>query len=145
MFDLFDMKKTSSNTAVNKHYSAIQTERGSMTTCQRMFIIAAIFILVGAGKTLVWGQESTLKPSVLHIQQTQTTTVPNGTVPTFLATYHVLDGEKSPTNLLALKGTLSMNNNSPNFSQVLWQLVYWKGACPEQRHRFDANCWFSVV
>jgi hypothetical protein len=131
MFDLFDMKKPSSNTAVNKHHSAIKTERGSMTTCQRMFIIAAIFILVSAGKTLVWGQDSTLKPSVLHIEQTQTTSQgsQNG-FPTFLAMYHVLDGAKSPANIMALNGTISLKNYDPTFSEVLWLLVYWQGECP---------------
>jgi hypothetical protein len=44
--------------------------------------------------------------------------------------YHVLDGAQSPANLLSLKGTLSLTNDSPNFSQVLWVLVYWKGECP---------------
>jgi hypothetical protein len=76
-------------------------------------------------------QEVPSKPSVLHIVQTQTTAPPTtGEVPTFLVTYHLLDGATSPANLLALKGTLSMENNSQNFSQVLWGLVYWQGECP---------------
>jgi hypothetical protein len=79
---------------------------------------------------MAWGQDSAGKPSVLHIVQTQTTGVPRKNVPTFLATYRVLDGAKSPMNLLALKGTLSMKNDSQNFSQVLWVLVYWQGECP---------------
>ncbi len=94
-----------------------------------MVVLCAVF-LAGLGMSILQAQDSAIAPSVLHIQQTQTTTVPNGSVPTFLATYHVLDGAKSPANLLALKGTLSMKNDSPNFSQVLWVLVYWKGECP---------------
>jgi len=41
-----------------------------------------------------------------------------------------------------------MNNDSPNFSQVLWVLVYWKGACPE--HDIDLTqiagyLWFDIT
>lgn len=100
-----------------------------MNTYRKMFILAAILMVVGGGRNKLWGQEKAPTSAVLHIQQTQTV-VPINVVPTFLATYHVLDGAKSPANLLALKGTLSMRNDSQNFSQVLWVLVYWKGECP---------------
>ncbi len=93
-------------------------------------VFCALFIFVCLGMSDLQAQESAATPSVLHIQQTQTTSPPNGSVPTFLVTYRVLGGAKSAANLLALKGTLSMNNDSPNFSQVLWVLVYWKGECP---------------
>jgi hypothetical protein len=91
----------------------------------------AIFIFVRLGISDLQAQQSAVPPSVLHIVQTQTTAPPTtGEVPTFLTTYHVLNGAKSPANLLALKGTLSMKNDSQNFSQVLWVLVYWQGECP---------------
>lgn len=88
---------------------------------------ALMLVCIGPGNLLAQGGGG--QPAVLHIHQTQTV-VPIDVVPTFLATYHVLDGAKSPANLLALKGTLSMKNDSQNFSQVLWVLVYWKGECP---------------
>jgi hypothetical protein len=98
----------------------------------RNAVFCALFIFASLGMSDLQAQESASQPSVLHIVQTQTTAPPTtGEVPTFLATYHVLDGAKSPTNLLGLKGTLSMNDNRQNFSQVLWVLVYWQGECPE--------------
>lgn len=88
----------------------------------------AVLILLSAA-TLAAQDAAT--PSVLHIQQTQTTSQgsQNGW-PTFLAMYHVLDGAKSPANVSALKGTLSLKNYDPTFSEVLWLLVYWQGECP---------------
>lgn len=94
-------------------------------------VFCALSLSIGSGIPSLQAQETASKPWVLHIVQTQTTAPPTtGEVPTFLATYHVLDGAKSPANLLALKGTLSMKNDSLNFSQVLWVLVYWQGECP---------------
>jgi len=108
-----------------------------------------VFMFAGFGLSDLQAQESVVQPSVLHIVQTQTTAPPTtGEVPTFLATYQVLNGATSPTNLLALKGTLSMNNNSQNFSQVLWVLVYWQGECPA--HDIDLKkiagfLWFDIT
>jgi hypothetical protein len=93
-------------------------------------VFCALFIFVCLGMSDLQAQESAAQPSVLHIVQTKTTSPSTKGVPTFLATYHVLDGAKSPANLLALKGTLSLKNHSANFSQVLWVLVYWQGECP---------------
>lgn len=101
-----------------------------MKTKWKMVVLLAIFMLLHFGECNLWAQGGTGQASVLHIRQSKTTEPPDGSVPTFLATYRVLDGAKSAANLLALKGTLSMNNDSPNFSQVLWVLVYWKGGCP---------------
>jgi hypothetical protein len=79
----------------------------------------------------LWGQESAVEPSVLHIQQTQTTSQGSQKgFPTFLAMYQVLDGGKSPAEALSLTGTLSLKNFTPTFSEVLWDLVYWQGECP---------------
>lgn len=94
-------------------------------------VSCAVSLFAGLGISNLQAQETASNPSVLHIVQTQTTAPPTtGEVPTFLTTYHVLNGAKSPANLLALKGTLSMKNDSQNFSQVLWVLVYWRGECP---------------
>jgi hypothetical protein len=103
-----------------------------------MAVRIAIFIFLGQGAQVLCAQESVPEPSVeapsvLHIQQSQTTSltaVQNGDFPQFIAMYHVLDGAKSTAEAEALTGTLSLKNDSPNFSEVLWLLAYWKGTCP---------------
>ena len=104
---------------------------GATSACWRVLVITAVLILVGWGKRDSWAQENAPKPSVLHIQQSQTTSQSsqNGW-PTFLGMYRVLDGAKSQTDVLALKGTISLKNYAPTFSEVLWLLVYWQGECP---------------
>ena len=91
-------------------------------------VFCAFFIFAGLGMSDVRAQESAMQPSVLHIVQSQTTSQLN--FPTYLAMYHVLDGAKSPAELLALTGTLSLTNYDPRFSEVLWILAYWQGECP---------------
>lgn len=97
----------------------------------RAVCFVAIFALAGPGVSTLLAQENAVKPSVLQIQQTQTTSQgsQNG-FPTYLAMYHVLDAGKSPAEALALNGTLSIKNYDPTFSEVLWLLVYWQGECP---------------
>jgi hypothetical protein len=94
-------------------------------------VCCAVVIFAGLGMSDLQAQSSAIAPAVLHIQQTQTTSQgsQNG-FPTYLATYHVLDGGKSPAEALALTGTLSLKNYDPTFSEVLWELVYWQGKCP---------------
>jgi hypothetical protein len=95
-------------------------------------VFCAVFIFAGLGASSLQAQEDDpSEPSVLHIQQSQTTSQgsQNG-FPTFLAMYHVLDGAKSPAELVGLRGTLSLKNFDPRFSEVLWVLVYWRGECP---------------
>lgn len=91
-----------------------------------------IFISVGIGISSLWAQDAS-QALVLHIQQSQTTSVPSTSkqgFPTFLAMYHVLDGAKSSAELQSLTGTLSIKNFDPRFSEVLWLLMYWQGECP---------------
>lgn len=78
-----------------------------------------------------WAQDAAAGVSVLHIQQSETVShgSQNGWA-TFLAMYHVLDGAKSPAELVGVQGTLSLKNYDPTFSEVLWLLVYWQGECP---------------
>ena len=90
------------------------------------FVILLAVTFVPAG---LWGQASAGAPAVLHILQSQTTSQPG--FPTFLGMYHVLDGGNSPAGAIALSGTLSLTNSTPRFSEVLWDLVYWSGECPE--------------
>jgi hypothetical protein len=96
-------------------------------------IFCAFFVFAGLGMSDLHAQQSAVPPSVLHIQQTRTTS--QGSQhgwPTYLAMYHVLDGGKSPVGALALTGTLSLKNYDPTFSEVLFLLVYWQGTCPTQ-------------
>jgi hypothetical protein len=102
-----------------------------MNTFGKVFILVAILIVMAGRESRLWAQENTVRPAVLHIQQSQTTSQgsQNG-FPTFLAMYQVLDGATSPINMLALRGTLSLKNYDPTFSEVLLLLVYWQGECP---------------
>ena len=95
-------------------------------------VLCAAWLFVGLGLSNLQAQEdAATEPSVLHIQQSQTTSQgsQNG-FPTFLAMYHVLDGAKSPAELLGINGIISLKNFDPRFSEVLWVLVYWQGECP---------------
>jgi hypothetical protein len=92
-------------------------------------ILAAILFLVGLGNRDLWGQENAEMPSVLHIQQSVTTSKPG--FPQFLYMYRVLDGAKSAASAQALSGNISLENSSANFSEVLWLLAYWEGKCPK--------------
>jgi hypothetical protein len=93
-----------------------------------MGILAAILFPVGLGKCDLWGQENAGTASVLHIRHSVTTSKPG--FPQFLYMYHVLDGAKSAAAAQALTGTISLENYSSNFSEVLWLLAYWEGKCP---------------
>jgi hypothetical protein len=91
----------------------------------------ALFIFAGLGLSDLKAQEVAVQPSVLHMQQTRTTS--QGSQhgwPTFLAMYHVLDGVTSPAEAVGLTGTLSLKNYDPTFSEVLFLIVYWQGKCP---------------
>lgn len=87
-----------------------------------MVVIVAILILAGWGKCDLWGQEKTGDPSVLHIEHSVTTSKTG--FPQFLYMYHLLDGAKSTVEAWALTGTITLENYSPNFSEVLWLLAY---------------------
>jgi hypothetical protein len=88
-------------------------------------------MLAGLGLSHLWAQDGASQPSVLHIQQSQTTSQGSQKgFPTFLAMYSVLDGAKSQAEALSLNGTISLKNYDPTFSEVLWLLVYWQGECP---------------
>lgn len=95
-------------------------------------VCCTVVMFVGAGISNLDAQTGASQPSILHIVQTQTTSQPSQDgFPTFLAMYHVLDSAKSPASMLALKGTLSLKNDDPTFSEVLWVLAYWQGECPK--------------
>ena len=93
-----------------------------------MAILAVALILVGWGECDLWGQEAAGQPSVLHIQHFVTTSKTG--FPQFLYMYHLLEGAKSTAEARALTGTISLENSSSNFSEVLWLLAYWQGECP---------------
>jgi hypothetical protein len=99
-----------------------------MGAYRKVIILAAVLISIGWGKSDLWAQEELDQPSVLHIQHTVTTSKTG--FPQFLYMYHVLDGAKSTAEARALKGKISLKNDSSNFSEVLWLLAYWEGECP---------------
>ncbi len=97
----------------------------------RLIILTMVSISVAWGKCYLWGQQSAPTTSILHIQQTQTTSQGSQKGwPTYLGMYRVLNGAQSRVDLLALTGTISLKNYDPTFSEVLWSLVYWQGTCP---------------
>jgi hypothetical protein len=103
-----------------------------MNTSWKMLLRATILILVSQG--ICNAQEKALVPSVLHIQHSVSTS--QAGFPQFAYIHHVLDGAKSTAEARALTGTITLENHSPNFSEVLWLLVYWEGSCPA---KVDAN------
>lgn len=102
-----------------------------MNASRKIIVCAAILMWARCGVNELFAQHGAGQSSILHIVQSQTTSQPSTQGwPTFLATYHVLDSAKSPAEALALTGTLSLKNDTPTFSEVLWLLVYWQGECP---------------
>jgi hypothetical protein len=89
-----------------------------------------IFLLGGCAACDLWAQQNVTATdlSVLQIQHSVTTSKPG--FPQFLYMYQVLDGAKSRAAATALTGTISIENHTANFSEVLWLLAYWKGECP---------------
>jgi len=101
-------------------------------------------MLIFAGACLSLAQDRGAQPSVLHIQQSVTTSRPG--FPQYLYTYQVLGGAQSSAVALALEGTISLKNITPTFSEVLWLLAYWKGKCPENDQRLlGANFIWSDI
>jgi len=99
-----------------------------LKTFYRIFALAIIVSAAAVPKHLLWGQEISGNSSVLHIQHSVVTAQTG--FPQFIYTYHLLNGAQSILGAQALTGTISLQNNSANFSEVLWLLVYWPGTCP---------------
>jgi hypothetical protein len=103
-----------------------------MKTDSRITILAVISLLAELAMPSLWSQEhhdlAAQNLSVLHIQQSESTSQIG--FPQFLSVYRLLEGAKSAAEAIALTGTLSLDNKSPNFSEVLWILAYWEGECP---------------
>lgn len=89
-------------------------------------VIATKALAQEAGPTR--GVEGDRDHRVLHIEHTVTTSQIN--FPQSLFMYHVLNGADSDAEVHALKGTISLRNAGPEFSEVLWVLAYWQGECP---------------
>jgi hypothetical protein len=107
-------------------------------------VLAAFFILLGCGTRNLWAQQSAADPYVLHIQRSVTTSLPN--FPQYFYRYPVLNGAGSSAEALGLTGTISLKNDSPNFSEVLWLLAYWKDQCPMNGYSFkDATFIWSDI
>lgn len=93
---------------------------------RKIIILAAILSLANCGAGRAWSQSASL--SILRMRQSDTTSKPG--FPKYLSLYRVLDGAQSPARAHALRGTISVRNHTPYYSEVLWQLVYWKRNCP---------------
>ncbi|HLX85574.1 MAG TPA: hypothetical protein VKR59_16855 [Terriglobales bacterium] len=113
-----------------------------MRAFQKMFLFAAIIGTAGCGahEQQANAADSDL-PHILHSVTTFNTGFPQS-----LYMYHVLDGAASVTQLQALSGTLSLENHSSNFSEVLWMLAYWQGECPaDDQHLKNATIIWSDI
>jgi hypothetical protein len=98
-----------------------------MSTYTKIVARTTILFLVAVGTVSLRAQQSQSE-SVLHIQHSVTTSKPG--FPQYLYMYHVLDGAQSQLQALSLSGNISLDNHSPNFSEVLWLIAYWQGKCP---------------
>jgi len=87
----------------------------------RMIVFVAIFTLTGGGKSHLWAQENAAQPSVLHIRHSVTTSQTG--FPQYIYMYQPLDSGNSTGAAQALTGAISLRNDSPNFSEVLWLLA----------------------
>jgi len=116
-----------------------------MKTYWRTVIRAAILILVVRGICDLWAQENAGADSLLHIQHSVTTSKTG--FPQFLNMYHLLDGANSTLEVRAMSGNISLENHSPNFSEVLWLLAYWEGKCPmnDQSLRGANFIWSDIL
>jgi hypothetical protein len=115
-----------------------------MNVASKLAVHAAILMLVSFAVCDLWGQQSDGNASVLHIQHSATTSKTG--FPQYLYMYHLLDGAKSAAEARALTGTISLENHSPNFSEVLWLLAYWKGKCPvDDQSLIGANFIWSDI
>ena len=103
--------------------------------CKTM-VLALILTLLGGGALQATAQEATWvgggdegrNHRELHIHHTVTTSQTN--FPQSLYMYHVLDGANSNGAVHGLRGTISLRNHGPEFSEVLWELAYWQAECP---------------
>jgi hypothetical protein len=111
----------------------------------RTVIRAAILILVVRGICDLWAQENAGDDSLLHIRHSVTTSKTG--FPQFLYMYHLLDGATSTLEARAMSGNISLENHSPNFSEVLWLLAYWEGKCPvnDQSLRGANFIWSDIL
>jgi hypothetical protein len=103
-------------------------KRDSMNTYCRTVVRVAILILAVRGMFDLRAQETAGDNAVLHIEHSVTTS--KAGFPQFLYMYHVLDGVNSTAEARSLSGSISLANESANFSEVLWLLAYWEGKCP---------------
>jgi hypothetical protein len=110
----------------------------------RMVIFAALLMLATLGTCGLRAQESAPARNILHIQRSVTTSNPH--FPQYVFMYRVLDGAKSTAEALSLTGNISIANESANFSEVLWVLIYWNGECPADKNVANAQVlWTDIL
>lgn len=108
-------------------------------------VILAMVVLLVCGTSAVWAQKADdTNASVLLIQPSVSTSKTG--FPQYLYMYHLLNGAESTAEARSLTGTISLSNRSPNFSEVLWLLAYWKGQCPvDDQSLHGANFLWSDI
>jgi hypothetical protein len=116
-----------------------------MRSYWRMAILAGTLIQFGCGGSDSRAVETTGDASTLHILHSVTTAQTG--FPQFFYMHHVLNGAQSSIEARSLTGNISLENHSPNFSEVLWLLAYWKGSCPaNDEHLKSANIiWANIL
>src|SRR5262249_15848452 len=68
--------------------------------------------------------------AVLHMQQSVNGSDLNPAIPVLLTMFQVLDGASSTAQARALSGTISLQNSTADFSQVLMIIANWQGQRP---------------
>lgn len=117
----------------------------SRKTRSKLFTFAIILLVTRSLENIAGAQQTSGNTSVLHIQQSVTTQLTG--FPQFIYTYHLANGAQSILSAQAVRGTISLANNSTNFSEVLWLLVYWPGSCPvaDQELAGAAYIWSDIL
>lgn len=97
--------------------------------CRRL-LQTMLLMLSGSGLCGLQAQESPSGRAVLHMQQSVNSSDLNPANPVLLKMFQVLDGASSTAQARALTGTISLQNSTATFSQVLMIIASWKGECP---------------
>lgn len=97
---------------------------------RKRFLSTMLLMLSCSGLCGLQAQERLARRPVLHMQQSVKSTDLNPYNPVLLKMYQVLDGANSTAQARALSGTISLQNTTADFSQVLMIVANWQGQCP---------------
>lgn len=101
-----------------------------MHSYRRRLLPTMLLMLSGSGLYGLQAQESLAGRAVLHMQQSVNSSDLNPANPVLLTMFQVLDGASSTAQARALSGTISLQNSTADFSQVLMIIANWQGQCP---------------